>query len=146
MYNKIMQTFLPYKDFRKTARSLDDKRLFKQLVEARQIINLITTGKTKSGRKYRGFINHPARFMWEGYPDSLKNYANEILKEIQIRGRTKTSMRLLRTQKIKNPKWLGNEKFHASHRASLLAKDYEHYKQFNWKEKPKIDYIWPKNN
>jgi hypothetical protein len=138
-----MQTFLPYKGFKKTAKVLDDKRLFKQLVEARQIINIITTGKTKSGRKYRGFTNHPVRFMWEGYPNSLKEYANEILIEIRERGKVKTSMRPLRFDQVTHPNWLGNRKFHSSHKAALLKKDFSHYKKFNWKEKPKIAYIWP---
>jgi len=98
-----MQTFLPYRDFKKTAQVLDNKRLFKQLVEARQIINLITTGKTKSGRKYRGFTNHPARFMWQGYSSSLKKYANEILKEVKERDKVKTSMRPLRFGQVTHP-------------------------------------------
>ena len=139
-----MQTFLPYKNFRKTASVLDDKRLFKQLVEARQIINLITTGKTKSGRKYRGFLNHPARFMWEGHSNALKSYANEMLFEIKRRGKVQTKMRPLNFAKVTYPKWLGSYKFHSSHRAALLKKDYNWYKKFDWKEKPKIDYIWPK--
>lgn len=139
-----MQTFLPYKNFQRTAQCLDDKRLFKQLVEARQIINIITTGKTKSGRKYRGFVNHPAKFMWEKYPDALKEYANEMLGEIRKRGKVKTKMRLLKNKKTDYPKWLGNSKFHSSHRAALLKKDFKWYKQFAWKEKPRIDYIWPK--
>ena len=140
-----MQTFLPYKDFKKTAQVLDDKRLFKQLVEARQIINLITTGKTKSGRKYRGFLNHPAKFMWEGYSDALKEYANEMLIEARRRKKVKTSMRKLSVGQITCPKWLGNKNFHSSHKSALLKKDYSYYKQFKWKEKPKIDYIWPNN-
>ena len=139
-----MQTFLPHKNFQKTAEVLDNRRLFKQLVEARQLINLITTGKTKSGRKYRGFTNHPARFMWQGCSDALKSYANEILAEVKKRGKVKTKMRPLRVGKIKYPSWLGNKKFHSSHRAALLKKEYGWYKQFSWKEKPKIDYIWPK--
>lgn len=138
-----MQTFLPYKDFKKTAQVLDDKRLFKQLVEARQLINIITTGKTKSGRKYRGFLNHPARFMWEGYPNALKEYANEMLAEIKIRKKVNTPMRMLRVKQITYPKWLGNKKFHSAHRSALLKKDLNYYKQFQWKEKPKIDYLWP---
>jgi hypothetical protein len=39
------------------------------------------------------------------------------------------------------PLWL-NETFCSSHRAALLAKNFEYYKQFNWTETPKIEYIW----
>jgi hypothetical protein len=139
-----MQTFLPYKSFKKTAQVLDDKRLFKQVVEARQLINLITTGKTKSGRKYRGFTNHPARYMWEGHANALKEYANEMLLEVKRRGKVNTKMRPLKVGKVIYPKWIGSNKFHSSHRAALLEKDYNYYKQFKWKEQPKYDYIWPK--
>ena len=36
-----MQTFLPYKSFKKSAETLDYQRLGKQRVEAMQIINVI---------------------------------------------------------------------------------------------------------
>ena len=40
------------------------------------------------------------------------------------------------------PHWLGNEKFHSSHRANLLRKDYEYYSQFGWDENPESPYVW----
>jgi len=140
-----MQTFLPYSDFKKTAQVLDKARLFKQLVEAQQLINMITHGKTKRGKKYKGFINHPARKMWLGYPEALKEYFNIILDEVRARG-IKTKLRKYKLDKIIYPTWLGNRKFHASHRAALLAKNPDHYQQFKWQEKAQIDYIWPTNS
>ena len=59
-----MQTFLPYPDFQKTAQCLDNKRLGKQRVEARQIISTLE-GKSN------GWRNHPAVKMWKGYEDCL---------------------------------------------------------------------------
>lgn len=47
------------------------------------------------------------------------------------------------------PPWLGNKQFHSAHRAILLAKNYDWYKQFGWAEKPaekvngKWPYVWP---
>ncbi|GAA3827626.1 pyrimidine dimer DNA glycosylase/endonuclease V [Nocardioides panacisoli] len=38
-----MQTFLPYADFARSARSLDPKRLGKQRVEALQVVRALTT-------------------------------------------------------------------------------------------------------
>ena len=140
-----MQTFLPYANFKKTATVLDDKRLFKQLIEARQLIALITHGKTKSGKKYIGWRNHPARHMWNGHAQALKEYTNAILREIQHRGKVKTSAHFFRPKNIVYPLWLGNKKFHAAHRAALLAKNPEYYSRFGWQEKPEIKYIWPKN-
>ena len=36
-----MQVFLPYPDFKKSLESLDNKRLGKQRVEAKQILNVL---------------------------------------------------------------------------------------------------------
>lgn len=41
------------------------------------------------------------------------------------------------------PRWLGDARFHASHRAALLAKAPEHYGAFGWRERPAIAYRWP---
>lgn len=140
-----MQTFLPYPDFQKTARVLDDRRLFKQAVEAQQLINLITTGKTKSGRKFRGYHNHPIVKIWRCCPLALKKYYNTILSEVRRRGQTKSKLKKysLPTGPLQYPSWLGNRHFHAAHRAALLVKNFNHYSQFNWKEKPQINYFWP---
>lgn len=43
------------------------------------------------------------------------------------------------------PKWLGNDKFHASHRSNLLRKKPEYYSSFGWKESDNLPYIWPIN-
>ena len=57
-----MQTFLPYTDFIKSAKCLDYKRLGKQRVEAKQILNILLGETTKAG-----WTNHPAVLMWSGY-------------------------------------------------------------------------------
>jgi hypothetical protein len=62
-----MQTFLPYKDFKKSAKVLDNKRLGKQRVEAFQILNILL-GRTKT----KGWRNHPAVLMWKGHSNALK--------------------------------------------------------------------------
>lgn len=72
--------------------------------------------------------------MWEGYSNSLKEYANEMLKEIKTREKVKTPMRPLRFGKVIYPNWLGNEKFHSSHRAALLKKNQSHYKNLTGKK------------
>jgi hypothetical protein len=41
------------------------------------------------------------------------------------------------------PFWLGNEKFHASHRSNLLRKDFKFYSQYGWQEENNLPYIWP---
>ena len=71
-----MQTFLPYANFEKSARSLDYRRLGKQRVECKQIINALSPDYDK-----RGWVNHPATQMWKGHVDVLKVYANTMITE-----------------------------------------------------------------
>lgn len=130
-----MQTFLPYPDFSKCAAVLDRQRLGKQRVEAFQILRAITTNN--------GWKHHPIVKMWTGYESALKTYANAMIQEWVKRGfRNNMAIYDLSENRIIYPWWLGEKEFHASHRAALLAKNYEHYAQFGWEEEPFIKYIW----
>ena len=133
-----MQTFLPHKNIKKSLSVLDTKRLGKQRVEAFQILNILLN-RTKT----KGWRNHPAVKMWKGHPNALKFYFNSCLEEWIKRG-YKNNMKYEKIRgKIVFPVWIGNTKFHASHRSNLLRKDGEYYSQFGWKEKPTLPYIWP---
>ena len=74
-----MQTFLPVPDFEASAAFLDKKRLWSQVREARQILNTLI-GESK------GWRNHPAVKMWDGYEPALMEYYNAMLKEAKMRG------------------------------------------------------------
>jgi hypothetical protein len=50
-----MQTFLPYKDFDQCAKTLDNKRLNKQILESYQILKVLSN-QSSSG----AWRNHPA--------------------------------------------------------------------------------------
>lgn len=135
-----MQTFLPYEDFKKSLACLDKKRLGKQRVEARQILNALDPSYDK-----KGWRNHPAVLMWKGYENALIEYYNLSLIEWALKGG-----RNIKLQPIKVkitfcdlPHWLGNEEFHASHRSNLLRKDPNYYGQFGWSEGPDLPYVWP---
>ena len=65
-----MQTFLPYADFKETAKCLDMKRLGKMRVEAMQIL-MVLTGLNKG----KAWTNHPAVKMWRGYEAALAEYS-----------------------------------------------------------------------
>jgi len=130
-----MQTFLPYSSFEQSAQVLDWRRLGKQRVEGMQIINAINNPTQK------GWVNHPATVMWRPYVEALKLYTNTIIEEWIQRGYN-NNMKLYKIENLTMPHWLGNEKFHSSHRANLLRKDYEYYSQFGWKENPESPYIW----
>ena len=137
-----MQTFLPYRNFEKSAMHLDNKRLGKQRVECLQILKALTNPKY-------GWKNHPAVKMWKGYEHALVEYGIEICDEWVGRGFKDTCR-----EKIVNialtlpfrqdmPEWLGDEKLHASHRANLKRKDPEFYGRFAWDEPDYLPYVWP---
>lgn len=143
-----MQTFLPYDSFIESAKCLDNKRLGKQRVENLQIIK----GLTVPGY---GWKNHPAVQQWKYFELQLYYYHIAIVDEWTYRGFKDTTFGsmndiicLLLNEGIieKNddpPLWLGNEKYHASHRSNLLRKDPEWYGQFNWTEPHDLEYWWP---
>ena len=137
-----MQTFLPYPDFKQSAKALDYKRLGKQRVEGMQIINAIVGKPRKDGKPYKGLVHHPCSVMWRKYVPALKHYTNVIIQEWMDRGYN-NNMKLYDIQHwIVMPSWLGREDFHSSHRANLLRKDYEYYSELGWTEDPNDPYVW----
>ena len=134
-----MQTFLPYESFEDTAKVLDYRRLGKQRVEGMQIINTIQTPKSK------GWANHPIVKMWRPYVPALKLYTNIIITEWISRGYN-NNMEFYDTSGVEYPDWLGNNEFHASHRANLIRKDFDWYSQYKWSENSESPYVWRDEN
>ena len=135
-----MQTFLPYADFKKSAACLDNRRLNKQILEAKTIYDIITGNSTSEA-----WIHHPAVLMWKGYQDALALYYNACLDEWKINRKKNHSyekIHITDESHVKIPPWLGDERFHSSHRSNLLRKD-EWYDQFGWKESWDLPYFWP---
>lgn len=132
-----MQTFLPYADFALSMGVLDPSRLGNQVW--REGMTLL-----RGGWKY-----HRAARMWENHHDALAAYLWAGVQELLSRGRDhreKPWALEIQTYDIENPAlppWFGDERFHSSHRAALLEKDFEHYSQFGWEEDPGIKYFWP---
>jgi len=140
-----MNTFLPYSDFKKSVQCLDRKRLGKQRVEAYQILRVLT-----GSQKSKGWQNHPAVLMWKGYEAALAQYAICACIEWQNRGYLDTVLFKIHkefpeliTDSFKNPPWLGNDRFHSSHKSNLLRKNDSWYKQFGWEISPDLAYVWP---
>lgn len=149
MWQSVMQTFLSYSDFYFSADVLDYRRLGKQRLEGRDCYVVCTEdqieGVTDLQYYYimKRFKNHPIVKMWTGYEECLKLYTNIIIDEWINRGYVNNIRRFdIDNRKLFCPDWLGNEAFHSSHRAALLAKNYDWYSQFGWSEEPKIDYVW----
>lgn len=131
-----MQTFLPYPDFARSAACLDPRRLGKQRVEAFQILRTLR-GET------RGWANHPAVRMWRGHEAALGAYMDACIDEWTRRG-YRNGMTRAAPEAWTPPAWLGDEAFHASHRANLLRKAPEWYERWGWREDPTLPYVWPR--
>lgn len=150
-----MQTFLPYPDFGRSAKALDNVRLGKQRVEVLQILRALHVPGY-------GWRNHPAVLMWRGYEEALAAYGLAICREWCARGfadtceskiiaelRTITGRRTrIRPQaelreRGRLPPWLGRRSFLRSHRAALLRKDPGWYGDRFSGTPPNLELEWP---
>lgn len=153
-----MQSFLCYSSFTETAKTLDYRRCGKMRCENFQLLTACIAKRTgniytkdKNGRtRKRGWLNHTALLMWY-HPDgryemALKKYINAMIDEWVSRGYVNNMKKYkIVYSQLEYPEWLGDERVHSSHRAALLYKNYDYYSRFNWKEKPELNYYWPKN-
>lgn len=115
-----MQTFLPYPNYIRSVQSLDMKRLGKQRIEAKQIVDILE-GKPSKQK------NHPAIKMWVGYTNSLKYYTNCCIDEWIRRGYKNTMVKYSTGFQNEDPWYIGNADFHRAMRARLIEKDKEFY-------------------
>lgn len=141
-----MQTFLPYPSFKQSAAALDYRRLGKQRVEVLQLLNSIK--KLKNNEPVRGWKNHPCRKMWHNYTNALVNYGLDICTEWKNRGYNDTCYEKIIAHMdynncVKIPPFIGDEKFHLSHKSMLIQKMPEYYRSM-WPDVPdNIEYVWP---
>ena len=148
-----MQTFLPYADFERSARSLDVKRLGKQRVEVIQVVR----GLVQPDYAWK---NHPAVLMWKGHEEALGRYgfvccevwtelgfedtcAATIAEDLRTFGveTVRTQAQLAESGAL--PPWLGDEAVHLSHRSALVRKDPEHYRVMFPDVADDLPYVWP---
>ncbi len=150
-----MQTFLCYPNFRQSAKVLDRQRLGKQRIEAFQLLKINLELKESPDKKIP-WMNHPACIMWRNYEWALGFYGMVVCSEWKRRGYQDSMIpRFVELfdkclincpNYLKFPPWVGCEKFHSAHRAALLYKNFDHYKQFGWEEAPRLEYFWPVND
>lgn len=162
-----MNTFLPIPDLENAPKYIDDIRLNKQIVEGYQILKCNI--RVLSGEQNVGWRNHKAVRMWRGYESSLFHYVARCAEEWACRGNKQpqdhksyrslfTDFGYLQHKDRVDPPWSKDAVFFnamcSTHRASLLWKSihkdaergvdtYYFYRQFNWKEVPLWEYIWP---
>ncbi len=148
-----MQTFLPYPDFEASARSLDQKRLGKQRVEAIQVVRALTVPGY-------AWANHPAALMWRGYEEALGRYGFvccEVWLELGFGDTCAATIAAdLRTAGITTvrgqdelaaagalPGWLGDADLHRSHQSALVRKDPDFYRPHFPDVPDDLPYVWP---
>lgn len=85
-----MQVFRPYIDWRRSAEVLDDKRLGKQRVECKQILNVILRRLNLINDGRRGWLNHPVVLMYfnngRPYFRDLEGFFYACVEEWRRRG------------------------------------------------------------
>lgn len=135
-----MQTFMPTGNYEYNASVLDNKRLFKQISECKQIINVCCLknkgfthypkGHKKQGKKI-GYLNHPIINLWSKHLLSLKYYQFCMIKEwCMRRWNIKISSPEFKHNTAKHPTWTFNKKINLRHQLSLIEKNPKHYCQF----------------
>lgn len=144
-YNIPMQTFLPLPDFYLSAASLDYRRLGKQRVEAKQIVMILLNMTDK-----KGWRNHPAVKMWEGYEFELCRYGYVMCETWKARGYKDNQSQFFieasnQSHRMINimPHWFGDKKFHRAHQSNLIRKDPEFYGPQFPGVPDNLPYIWP---
>lgn len=154
-----MQTFLTFPErFSSTAQILDNKRLGKQRVEAKQIlltnqkyIDYQSTYTPFSVPSHLAWRNHPAVKMWRGYEGMLALYGAAMCREWIKRGYKDSLLPFFEEIVVKSPlnypKWLTDpktiERVTLTHRQSLLFKDPVHYSKYFPNDNPVYGYYWP---
>jgi hypothetical protein len=136
-----MMTFILVADLIRNAQLLDNARLGKQRIEARQILDAIQSGT--------GWKHHPATRAWASFVPALKYYTNCIIAEWERRGFANTQAYFELPKFILWPWWLSWDRLHQSHRAMLLRKQPQYYTAI-FQEQLAVDpeymlygYIWP---
>ena len=167
----MVNTFILSPDINTMFNDLDKKRLNKQKLEAKQIIeNLICYDET--GKFKNNYGNHSATQMWIGYTNHLKVYYNLCIKEWISRGynnnmplyevENEEKYHIVNSEFIDNaayfedfneysfPPFCSFLPFIMSHKSSLLKKDPEYYADYA--NEPDMEdyylrgYLWPSHH
>lgn len=116
-----MNTFIPSANIVDCPKYLDKRRCFKQLVECKQILDVLD-GKSE------GWKNHPAIKMWVGYRDCLQWYYNifyDYCVEVHKIKIKKLPEPELLPKMMMYPIWWGYQPIHTSHIENLCRKAME---------------------
>lgn len=120
-----MNTFVPYPDFTKSVKCLDNKRLSKQNLETFQILNILFGFS-------EGWKSHPAVKSWRKFEQALIVYGITVNNECVARGfKDKYDSYYSKYVKIAGfasntdlviPNWIKNIEVTESHKSRLICK------------------------
>ena len=133
-----MQIFLPCiitnndNPYLKISSILDNRRCFKQIIEARQIINSDS-----------GWNHHPVVIMWKPYLNSLKLYYNTLLQDCKNKGISTTMEPYVINEEINHPWFIYYQPLIYSHLRMLKVKDPYFYRDLSFPDEYlDYGYIW----
>lgn len=112
-----------------TAMALDPKRLRKQVIECKQILDALNGAKA--------WRNHPCVLQYGGYEEWLRYYKRCLVQ--YVRGRKSLAAHFSVLANEVRPKWHTQE-YYDQMKRRLYTKDPEHYKQ--WANLGKSDCNW----
>lgn len=142
-----MQTFLPFGSFMATAECLDMRRLGKQRIETKQILQcLLGEGST-------GWANHPIVQAWAGYEEGLAVYGLYISAEWRDRKYLDNQFPWFQEYrlKIRNggrhmtqfPPWTRMSEVHEAYKRLLVWKQPEIYEEvFDFVQITEPEFPW----
>jgi len=145
-----VQTFLPYRDFDRSAVVLDQARLGKQRVETLQVLRALELPEY-------GWHSHPVVTMWRGRTPALVAYGLACVRAWRALGHADTTEALISefAPEVVGasqadlaadgllPSWLGDGPLHVSHRSALVRKDPDHYRPIFGDVPDDLPYVWP---
>lgn len=96
----------------------------------------------------KGWYNHPAVRMWEGYHVLLVDYSQCMCDAWSARGFEDSVWMKVESIKVPGeveyPLWWGDQRIIDSHRSNLLRKAPVYYAHFGWDVPDNLPYFWPK--
>jgi len=160
---------MPYSDFEKVAKCLDNKRLGKQRIEAWQIYNVLKLLKRRGyllDKKLKNILsyeedielatyypiaweNHPIVKMWKGHEAVLCAYGMDMCYEWSIIRGFKDTLYSKFRHELDNvqisgspPKWIFDEELQLTHQSNLVRKFPEHYSKYFPNVPNNLEYKW----
>jgi hypothetical protein len=127
----MTQTFLPFADFEKCAKTLDNRRLMSSINEGYEAYHVnIGSDCFPSGAKFR-HKKHCIHRLWKGSERALADYLYTLREEAVRRGMKPQEIETVANlEGYKKPYWLGSETFHKLYRRHLMAKNPGYYIDF----------------